>query len=132
MICKFSLKKEGNKAVSKNFKVREFKCKGTDDVFIDHEVLTFLQTIRNHYGKPVIITSAYRTESRNKAVGGAGNSQHLKGKAVDFYIKGVDEQELYLFCDKLIGDSGGVGYYPDGHYVHIDTRGTKARWETRG
>ena len=132
MICKFSLTKEGNKAVSKNFKVREFKCKGTDEVYIDHELLVFLQQIRNHYGKPLHITSAYRTAKHNKAVGGKNNSQHLKGKGCDFYIEGIDTLELYYYCDLLIGDNGGVGYYPDKHIVHIDTRGSRARWETKG
>lgn len=132
MICKFSLKKEGNHSASKNFKVREFKCKGTDDVLIDHELLTYLQTIRNHFGKPLVITSAYRTPSHNKTVGGTSTSQHLKGKACDFYISGVDEQEIYNYCDKLIGNNGGVGLYPNRNFIHIDTRGTKARWVTKG
>ena len=132
MICKFSLKKEGNKKVSKNFHVREFKCKGTDDVLIDHELLTFLQEIRNHFEQPLHITSAYRTQKHNKAVGGTSTSQHLKGKACDFYIDNVSTEELYIYCDTLIGSNGGVGYYPDRHIVHIDTRGTKARWVTKG
>lgn len=33
---------------------------------------------------PIVITSGYRSESLNKAVGGAKNSQHQKGEAVDF------------------------------------------------
>lgn len=132
MICKFSLTKEGNKVVSKNFKVREFKCKGTDDVLIDHVLLTYLQHIRNHFGYAVHITSAYRTPKHNTSVGGASNSQHLKGKACDFYVENVDTKVLYDFCDELIGTNGGVGFYPDKNVVHIDTRGTKARWTQKG
>ena len=35
-------------------------------------------------GKPVLISSAYRSPEVNKAVGGSANSQHTKGEAVDF------------------------------------------------
>ena len=35
-------------------------------------------------GKPVLVSSAYRSPEVNKAVGGSANSQHTKGEAVDF------------------------------------------------
>ena len=42
-----------------------------------------LQVIRDEYGKPIIVTSAFRCDKLNKAVGGAKNSQHTKGEAAD-------------------------------------------------
>ncbi len=47
-----------------------------------------LQCIREHFGKPVHITSGYRTAAHNAAVGGSKSSQHLLGRAADFYVEG--------------------------------------------
>lgn len=42
-----------------------------------------LQKIRDKYGKPIVVNSAYRCEKLNKAVGGATNSDHKFGCAAD-------------------------------------------------
>lgn len=42
-----------------------------------------LQPIRNKWGKPIIITSGYRSPGLNKAVGGVSSSQHIFGEAAD-------------------------------------------------
>ena len=48
-----------------------------------------LQPLRDHYGRPVIITSGYRCEALNRAIGGSSTSQHMKGEAADFTVSGV-------------------------------------------
>ena len=69
----YSLAKEGDKQLSPNFRVREFRCKdGSDPIFLDGELVSILQQIREHFGKPLTITSGYRTPGHNKACGGAG------------------------------------------------------------
>lgn len=45
-----------------------------------------LEPLRQWYGKPIIIGSGYRCHSLNRAVGGACNSQHMKGEAADLHI----------------------------------------------
>jgi len=47
------------------------------------ELLEILDEVREDYGKPMHITSGYRTEAHNKEVGGKKNSSHLKGLACD-------------------------------------------------
>jgi len=42
-----------------------------------------LDPLREAYGKPIIVTSGYRCEALNKAVGGSKTSDHMKGRAVD-------------------------------------------------
>ena len=56
-----------------------------------------LQPIRDKIKKPMIITSGYRNTEVNNLVGGAKNSQHKKGQAVDFIIKGMTVAEIVNF-----------------------------------
>ena len=46
-----------------------------------------LQPLRDHLGKPVVINSGFRSQAVNMAVGGAKNSQHMKGEAADIKCK---------------------------------------------
>ncbi len=48
-----------------------------------------LQPLRDKIGKPFDISSGYRNSQVNKLVGGVSNSQHTKGQAVDFTIRGM-------------------------------------------
>ena len=92
----YSYAKDGSKALSKNFHVREFKCKdGSDPIFIDDELVALLQKIRDHFGKAVNINSAFRTASHNaKQKNASKYSQHLYGKAADIWIAGVSVDAL--------------------------------------
>ena len=127
MIISYSKKKEGNNQVSKNFKVKEFACKdGSDTIFIDSNLVDVLQTIRDHFNKPVIINSGYRTENYNKKIGGAEYSQHMYGKAVDIRVSGVKPKEVAEFAETLIPNIGGIGIYNS--FTHIDVRVKRSRW----
>ena len=48
-----------------------------------------LEPIRNHFDKPVTITSGYRSEALCEAIGSKKTSQHAKGQAADFEIYGI-------------------------------------------
>lgn len=125
-IRSYSLAKQGNVAVSKNFKVREFKCNdGSDVIFIADELVTALQKIRDHFGKTITINSAYRTPAYNKKIGGATYSQHQYGTAADIVVSGVKPSEVYAYADSIL-PNGGVGKYDS--FTHIDVRGTKSRF----
>ena len=64
-IKQYSLKKDGAAQLSPAFRVREFRCRdGTDTILIDEGLVVLLQCIREHFGKPVTITSGYRTTQR--------------------------------------------------------------------
>ncbi len=130
----YSTLKNGNKRLSEHFEVREFACRdGSDPVFVDTRLVQVLQSIRDHFGKPVVITSAYRTAAHNKAVGGAAYSQHCYGRAADIRVTGVTVERLAAYAETLLPDTGGIGRYPvrSGRptgWVHVDTRAEKARW----
>lgn len=50
---------------------------------LEQLVKNVLDPLRMKYGQPIIVCSGYRCAELNKVVGGAGNSQHMKGQAVD-------------------------------------------------
>ena len=123
----YSKAKDGNKKLSTNFKVKEFACTdGSDPIFIDSELVAILQKIRTHFGKAVTITSAYRTPTKNKAVGGETYSQHLYGKAADIKVSGVTPKKVATYANTLLPKSGGIGTYST--FTHVDVRATKSRW----
>ena len=84
-----------------NFTLAEFiksdtaKKRGIDNTpdfeeveHLEELVERFIQPLRNAYGKPIIISSGYRCEKLNRAVGGVSNSVHMKGYAADLQISG--------------------------------------------
>ena len=123
----WSKAKNGAVKLSANFKVSEFACKdGSDTVFISSGLITVLQKIRDYFGKPVIITSAYRNDAYNKKVGGADYSQHKYGKAADFFIIGVSPETIAAYVETIMPNMGGIGIYSS--FVHVDVRADRARW----
>ena len=82
-----------------------------------------LEPLRVAMGKPIRISSGYRCEKLNKAVGGVYNSQHLKGQAVDICIDGditfgrniFDYIKNHLPFDQLIWEHDRSGTY----WVHV-------------
>lgn len=123
----YSLAKDGAKKLSTNFRVREFRCQdGSDPIFIDDDLVNIVQKVRTHFGKAVTITSAFRTASHNKKVGGATYSQHCYGTAADIKVSGVAASAVADYIETLIPSTGGIGRYST--WTHVDARKTKARW----
>jgi uncharacterized protein YcbK (DUF882 family) len=125
LVC--SLTEDGDKRIAPSFSVREFRSKcGADHVLIAAELAGILQHLRQHFGKPITISSGYRSPAHNAKVGGSPTSQHMGGKAADIQIAGIAPQRVYDYMDKVIGWHGGLGLYPT--FVHIDVRRERKRW----
>ena len=123
----YSKAKDGLTKLSTNFKVNEFACSdGTDTIFIAPALVTVLQQIRDHFKAPVTINSGYRTEAKNKTVGGAAYSQHKYGTAADITVKGVAPKDVAAYAETILVGMGGIGIYKS--FTHIDVRKTKSRW----
>lgn len=126
-VIAYSKAKDGNKKLSANFRVKEFACSdGSDPIFISPDLVSVLQKIRAHFGKPVTITSAYRTPAHNAKVGGVADSQHLYGAAADIKVKNVSPLRVAQYAEQILINKGGIGVYET--FVHIDVRPTKSRW----
>lgn len=76
--------------------------------------------------KPIHVVSGYRSPATNgmlrkRSRGVARNSQHTRGKAMDYFIPGVSVAKLR--ANGLRKEVGGVGYYPRSRtpFVHMDT-----------
>ena len=54
-----------------------------------------MQPLRDWYGKPINITSGYRSPALNRAIKGAANSDHMKGQAVDFTLPKEDYPKVF-------------------------------------
>ena len=67
-----------------------------------------LEEIRHMYGdRPMQINSWYRDPATNAAVGGASQSRHLSGDAVDFVFAGISPFDVYARLDSWWGSKGG-------------------------
>lgn len=78
----------------KYFKESEFNCpscKNTGTEGMNPNLVKLLDAMREHFGQPITITSGYRCAAYNKKVGGITGSQHTKGNAADFFIRGQSE-----------------------------------------
>jgi hypothetical protein len=111
----------------KSFSPREIACKGTGSIAINEPALDKLQALRDKLGKPLLLTSAYRSPEHNVKVGGAKNSQHMLGIAFDVRMENQDPQQFEAAA-RAVGFTG-FGYYPKQGFMHIDT-GAKRSWGT--
>lgn len=81
-----------------------------------------LEPARLAFGSPIYITSGYRCQALNKAVGGKPTSQHLRGEAADLQVKGVQNlRKLYMLIkdhgvfDQLLFESNKAG----AKWIHV-------------
>ncbi len=80
-----------------------------------------LEPLRSYFQKPIIIDSGYRSMKLNSTIGGAENSQHLRGQAADIRISGVSNDLLWQYivdnlpfdqviAEHLHANDGGAGW----------------------
>lgn len=117
--------------LSKHFSREEFACRcGCSFDTVDVDLLRELEALREHFEKPIRVTSGCRCRLHNKSVGGSEFSQHTLGKAADIVVDDVTPGQVYDWLDGHAPDKHGIGLYQrgSGGWVHIDVRPSKARW----
>ena len=93
---------------------------------IDPELILLLDRVSSQFSNHEVIhvISGYRSPESNQLLhestgGVAKHSMHMEGKAIDVRIPGRDLERLHQAALGMKG--GGVGYYPDSQFVHMDT-----------
>jgi uncharacterized protein YcbK (DUF882 family) len=132
-----------SKRLSKNFTVGEFAKSGGkrfDRARIDPKLIRCLQTLRDHLGKAVTITSGYRSyqhneylwkkceerKKRGESCTVSKISQHLSGRAADIKVAGMTGLELAKAVIDACGCDISIGVGPN--YIHIDVRDKSSFW----
>ena len=130
--------------LTKNFDSSEFDCNdGTKVPKEYHGQLEklcewFLEPMRAKFGACTVL-SGYRHEAYNRAIGGARYSFHVyddrlprEGVAADLlFTKGGPKEwvkEAKRLRTKNRGGKGGIGYYPNSGFIHIDSRDYESDW----
>lgn len=120
------------KYAGKNFTPQEFRC-GCNGRFccgyptrMKAKELKNIQSIRTHFGKPMIITSGLRCDRYNAEVGGIQDSRHKTGYAADFVIKGLTDtlagrKKVIKYAKKLANHHYS---YCNGYYSYTNKAGT--------
>lgn len=105
----------------KYFKQSEFRCKcgcGLDEM--NETLIRVADRTREHFGKPIRVSSGRRCASHNAKVGGVANSRHIAnpGKAMDFCVEGKSSATVLAYVQKQ--PEIRYAYAIDGSYVHMD------------
>ena len=105
------------------FSEDELRCQGTGTIHMDEDFMKKLIGLRSIFNAPIIITSGFRSHEHNAAIGGAKDSPHTYGKAVD--IKQSGDQALKLIELALGMGFTGIGVKQHGphssRFIHVDT-----------
>lgn len=121
MLKSYIMDTDRNVAIARHFKVKEFACRnGSQVVFIDEYLVSVLDILRQKIGKPVIITSGYRTPEWNAKCNGAKYSYHMRGMAADIRVNGMSAKELANKLNEIVPDECGIIVYKN--WVHFDVR----------
>lgn len=116
-----------------NFDAAEMACSDGTPFPINDQTIDFLdklQALRSHLNFPFRITSAYRTPAYNKAIGGASDSMHVAGLAVDVHcyhaaaFRLVTAAPRFGFLGIGVKQKGPLS----GRFIHIDVRPEQAIW----
>lgn len=106
-----------------NYLLRDFRNGEIKEIDLGLLNLLHAITLRLGTSKPIELISGYRSPVTNLMLhahssGVAKHSLHMEGMAADIRIPGHDLRELYEVAVAMRG--GGVGYYTQSDFVHVD------------
>lgn len=96
----FTLEEYQNSATAKKYRINNTISSQYKDNM--KRVLNLLQVIRDAWNDPIIISSGYRCPELNKKVGGASNSDHVYGAAVDFYTVSNTREDNHKLWNMIL------------------------------
>jgi uncharacterized protein YcbK (DUF882 family) len=130
--------------LSEHFLIEEFDCHDGTHVprvaepYVINLARRVLEPLRTQFGV-VIVHSGYRDLAYNQRIGGARSSFHIyelrhgRYPAADVECGSGSVRDWHTFVDELqhkwSPPHGGLGFYPQGGFVHVDSRPYIARWD---
>lgn len=125
--------------VTRNFKLSDVVHSPLEDLPLELYpvsciALGYIQALRDTLKVPIVITSGYRSPSRNQAIGGSANSMHMwrfdkDGKpifALDIISPGMSAAKLYEAIHPLV--NGEVYLHKKLQFVHLAPYGADENW----
>lgn len=82
-----------------------------------------LDPLREWYGRPINVNSAYRSQKLNKAVGGVNNSFHLNGCGIDIDTNSTEENKKLFEYIKNNLPFTELGWEGNGSWIHVGYNG---------
>lgn len=112
-----------------NFSKAEFSCKETGENRMNVEFMDKLQALRIRYGKPMFITSGYRSPQHSIEKAKAAPGTHAQGIACDIRVQGADAHELVKLALEMGFTGVGVSQKSTGaRFIHLDIAPRAAIW----
>jgi uncharacterized protein YcbK (DUF882 family) len=110
-----------------NFSPKEMADRRSGDLAICLDFMEWLARLRGEYGKPIRVTSGYRTPQHQRELTGRDTGAHVDGQAVDIAVSGYDAEQLERLA--IAHGALGRGIFQAGphagRYLHLD------RWDKR-
>ena len=104
-----------------------------------YRLMDYLDKVREAFGKAIIVTSGFRSPKLNKRIGGAPDSQHMKGQAADIRPHDIKElRQLFASIRRVGGFDQLILEEPEGRtpWIHVSIppankppRGEVKRWD---
>jgi uncharacterized protein YcbK (DUF882 family) len=117
----FTLREFVDSATAKELKIYNIPDAGAV-YMIKRLVKQILQPLRNVYGRPIKITSGYRSEELNKAVGGSRNSNHIatdEHAAADIWVPEADLDYCFKWIKENCEYDELIKYTGKSKFIHV-------------
>ncbi len=139
LLLKTGMPADGNLKANSSFSWQELlkNQKEIPSIEVLNNLLTLANALYNFkirlfQGRPIIITSGWRSVNYNRSIGGAINSYHVKGMALDFVVEGFSVEKVNKLLNPLW--NGGIECSTKEHpmnWIHLDM-GSRRRFDKKG
>lgn len=102
-----------------NFSEEEMKCKHTGKCEMNPYFMEWLQSLRNQFNRPFIITSGYRDITHPIEASKESRGEHTYGCAVDIAIRGTEAQRLVSLAYNMGCRRIGINQKGEGRFIHL-------------
>lgn len=111
-----------------SFSKEEFDCQETGENEMQHAFMVKLQTLRDTFGRPMVVSSGYRSPSHSIEARKSSPGTHAQGIAVDIAVDREDAVTLLRLALSQGFTGIGIQQKGSGRFIHLDTREHPTIW----